>query len=627
MPKERVQRKLAAILAADVAGYSRLMAEDEEGTLAALTAHRTELIDSCIADHGGRIFNTAGDGLLAEFGSVVDAVRCAVALQEGMAARNADILDARRIAFRIGVNLGDIIIQDDGLYGDGVNVAARLEGLAVPGSICVSGSVHEQVRQKLTYRFEDLGRIEVKNIAEPVHVFRLLPSGDRAASPRRRLPTGRMTAAAAVLLIAIAAGSGWWSMQTHAPKPISPAEPSAAQSRTASIAILPFINMGGDQEQEYFSDGITEDLITDLSKISGLTVISRTSTSGYKGRKIDIREVGEVLGVRYVVEGSVRKAGSKVRINAQLVDAATGGHLWAERYDGDLKNIFGLQDRVLEKIVGSLALTLSEKERRRLAARGTDNVVAHDLYLRGLFEEAKFSREANREAVRLYEQALSIDPDYPLPYARISNILQLNARNGWSDDVEGDLKKAVRLAEKAVSLDGQNPSLHWGLGRAVLRIKAPDAVKRGIKSMERAIALDPDFADAYAFLGHFYSTDGRIQDGLRSIETAMRMNPRFPFWYLFLRGINRFMAEDYEDAIADFERAAGRSPTAQFVRWWLAASYAQMGQQGDAEWQVDELASMGFDGSIATIIETWPNFPAPFTKRYTEAMRKAGIPE
>lgn len=619
-------------------GYSRLMEADESDTITRQKLIRNELIDPEIMAHGGRIVKTTGDGILVEFPSVVEAVKFATNLQRAMVVREGKTPANKRIQYRIGINLGDIIIDGDDILGDGVNIAARLESLALPGGICISQNVFNQVKNRLDVGHEELGPTKVKNLSEPVIAFRiLLDPEDAGKIVRSKQPAPISTRlivgiAACLLIVLVLAGVMWrqpWAPKldtaTVNPTPVKKAPLPLAEK--PSIAVLPFINISDDKAQEYFSDGMTEDLITDLSKISELTVISRTSTSGYKGRKIDVREVGKTLGVRYLVEGSVRKAGSQVRINAQLVDATTGGHLWAERYEGALTEIFALQDRVLEKIVESLALTLSENERRRLASRGTHSVVAHDLYLKGLFEESKFSRQANADAVRLYEQALSIDPDYPLPYARLSNIYQLNPRSGWSDDVEGTLRKAVELAEKAVALDERNPSLHWILSRAVARIRAPDAVKRGIKSMERAIELDPDFADAYAFLGNLYTTDGRVQDGLRSIQTAMRMNPRFPFWYLFIRGMNRFMAEDYEKAIADFERAADRSPTAQFIRWWLAASYVQAGRQDDAEWQMEELTTMGFDGSIATITTTWPNWPTAFMKRYTEALRKAGIPE
>jgi TolB-like protein/DNA-binding SARP family transcriptional activator/Flp pilus assembly protein TadD len=437
--------------------------------------------------------------------------------------------------------------------------------------------------------------------------------------------------AMAFVLLVIGTGvlvSGRGLLPWFAPK-TQPTEPVACASFPGkpSVAVLPFANISGDEKQEYFSDGMTEDLITDLSKISNLTVISRTSTSGYKGRKIDIRDIGKALNVRCVIQGSVRKAGERVRINAQLIDATTGGQLWAERYDGDLNDIFNLQDQVLEKIVGSLALTLSGTDRQRLAKRGTDSVAAHDLYLRGLFLESGFTREGNRKAAQFYEQALSIDPDYALPYTRIANILQLNARNGWSDNVQADLKKAVELAEKAVVLDPQNPYFHWSLGRSVARLRTPEALERGIKALKQAIELDPDYADAYAFLAVLYVGNGRAKDGLRSIETAMRLNPRYPFWYPFMRGMTHYVVEDYKSAIVDFEAAAKKSPTAHFVRFWLAAAYAQAGQMEDAEWQVDELQVMGFDGTIATIVDTGLIQDSGYLSRIKAGLRKAGIPE
>jgi TolB-like protein/class 3 adenylate cyclase len=624
-------RRLAAILAADVVGYSRLMEADEVGTLAALKAHREQLIDPMISEHDGRIVKLTGDGVLVEFGSVVNAVTCALAIQNGMDARNEDVTADRRLVLRIGVHLGDVMIEGDDLYGDGVNVAARLEGLAEPGGICISQQAVDQVETKLDLACEDMGAQQVKNITRPIHAWRVRSEGaarPRPATKRRKVGgAGLIGSAVVVILVAVGAIVVLW----QPPKPDS--EPVAGSGTTAplpdkpSIAVLPFENISDDPEQEYFADGMTEDLITDLSKISNLTVISRTSTSGYKGRKIDIREVGEALNIRYVIEGSVRKAGEQVRINAQLIDATSGGHLWAERYDGDLADIFALQDQVLEKIVGSLALRLSENERKRLAAKGTDSIAAHDLYLRGLFQESAFTREGNREAMRLYEQALSIDPDYALPYARMANILELSARNGWSNDIQADLTKAVDLAEKAVAIDPQDPNLHWSLGRATARLRMPGALKRGIEALQQAIELDPDFADAHAYLAILHNGDGRAEDGLRSVETAMRLNPRYPFWYLVMRGSAHFCLEDYPSAIADFETAAERNPRAPFVRWFFAASLAQAGQMEDAEWQVDELYLLGFEGNISTIVETQPIQDPECVKRYKEGLRKAGIPE
>ncbi len=630
-----VEKRLSAILAADVAGYTVLMEQDSDGTVAAWRAAREETIDPTIKEYSGRIVKHTGDGFLAEFPTIQDAVGCAITMQEGLA--------TSPLNFRMGVNLGDIIDDGDDIHGEGVNIAARIEGLAESGGICISGSVHEQVRHRLGYRFDDMGEIKVKNVSEPVRVIRVL-IGEEVATTSRRWPPPKYwkTGVALLLLVAVASGTVvWWQLEAPVSQPDAsmeqseapseqieiPMERTVAQSTKASIAVLPFVNISGDDEQEYFSDGMTEDLVTDLSKILNLTVISRTSTSGYKGAKIDIREVGKTLNVRYVIEGSVRKVGERVRINAQLVDATTGGHLWAERYDGDLKDIFGLQDQVLEKIVGSLELELSGEERRRLAKKGTDSVAAHDLYLRGLFAESDFTREGSRDAMRLYEQALSIDPDYALAYTRIANILELSARNGWSTDVQADLTKAVKLAEKAISLDPRDPKIHWSLGRATARLRTPGALERGIEALQRAIDLDPNFADAYAFLAVLYIADGRADDGLRSVETAMRLNPSYPSWYLYMRGMARYVTKDYETAIVDFEEAAERSPSALFVRWWLAASYAQTGQKEDAEWQFEEMQMLGFEGSIATIMETRVIQDPGYLSIYKEGLRKAGIPE
>jgi TolB-like protein/class 3 adenylate cyclase len=626
-----MERRLTSILAADVVGYSRLMEADEAGTLAALKSHRKELIDSKVAEHNGRIVKLMGDGALVEFGSVVDAVTCALAIQNGMAVRNENVTDDRRIVLRIGVHLGDVMVEEDDLYGDGVNVAARLEGLAEPGGICISQQVLDHVETKLDLAYEDMGEQQVKNIARPIHAYRIQREGaarGKTIATRRGISAAQLLGSAVVvILIVVGAVAAWWQPWKSGVEPTSASGVTAPATDRPSIAVLPFDNISDDPEQEYFADGMTEDLITDLSKISDLTVISRTSTAGYKGRKIDIREVGEALGVGYVIEGSVRKAGEQVRINAQLIDATTGGHLWAERYDGNLNDIFGLQDQVLEQIVGSLALKLSGEERRRLADKGTDSIAAHDLYLRGLFQESAFTREGYREARRFYDQALAIDPDYAMAYARIANVLELSARNGWSNDVQADLTKALELSEKAVALDPQNPNLHWSLSRSIARLGTPEAIKRSIKSMERAIELDADFADAYAYLAVLYAGDGRAGDGLRSVETAMRLNPRFPFWYLFMRGMAHFCLKDYQSAIVDIEVAAERNPTAQFVRWFLASTLTNAGQIEDAEWQVEELYLLGFEGNISTIVETQPIQDPECKERYIDGLRKAGIPE
>jgi adenylate cyclase len=370
MAEGRVQRRLAAILAADVVGYSRLMGEDEIGTLTALKQHRAALIDPTIAEHQGRIVKLMGDGVLVEFGSVVDAVECAVSIQRGMIERNVDTPDNKRITFRIGVNLGDIIIDDDDIYGDGVNVAARLEGLSQPGGICVSEKVFAEVRTKLETSFEDLGPQQVKNIAEPVRAYRVMPD---------RVPTVPSTATL--------------------PLPDKP-----------SIAVLPFDNMSNDPEQEYFSDGLVEDLITDISKISGLHVVSRNSSFAFKGQAINVKDIAGRLGVRNILEGSVRKMGSKLRINAQLIDAAIDGHIWAERYDGDMENIFEFQDDIREQIVSALQVSLTPTDHTHTERKLTESVEAYDLFLKGRANLYLFTPDHLPEAIKCLNEAIAIDP-------------------------------------------------------------------------------------------------------------------------------------------------------------------------------------------------------------------------
>src|SRR5919106_1380973 len=378
MENAGVTRKLAVIVAADVAGYSRLMAADEEGPLATRNAGR-QVIDEMIARHHGRIFTTAGDSVMAEFASAVEAVRCAAAIQQEIERRNADLPEPRRMLFRVGVHLGDVMVGGDNLFGDGVNVAARLEGVAEPGGICISGAVYDQIRNKVDLTFEDLGERSLKHIGQPVRVFGVRRDGAAAPGP---LPER--------------------SAET------APARPSALPS----IAVLPFANLGGDPEQEYFADGITEDLITELSRFQELRVIARNSVLTYKSKPVRVQEVGRDLGVRYVLEGSVRKAGARVRITAQLIDAATGHHLWAERFDRDLADIFEVQDEVASRIVATLAGKLGESERRRARSLQTDNPQAYDCVLRGRELWYRFTPEANREARRLYEKAIELDPDY-----------------------------------------------------------------------------------------------------------------------------------------------------------------------------------------------------------------------
>jgi len=426
-------RRLTSIVAADVAGYSRLIAADEEIFLEALHAHRLELIDPKITEYRGRIANTAGDSLLIEFPIIVDALRFAIDMQRGIAERNTDIAEDRRIVFHIGINLGDVIEQDGDLLGDGVNVAARLEGIAEVGGINISAAAFDQVKDRVDVGYQDIGNQSLKNIPLPVHVYRVRLDGTGMLKSRR--PKARQIQFAAMFIVFVVIGSGLWWIQSRGNHgdPVQPVNTPTAQSERRSIAVLPFDNMSNDIDQECFSDGMTEDLITDLAKVSDLYVIARNSTFAYKGKATDIRTIAKELEARYVIEGSVRKVNGRVRINAQLIDAETGNHLWADRYDREYKDVFVLQDEVLGKIVKALRVTLTPKEQRRVAYHDTENPEAYDWFLKGLQQESFFSKEGNRESRRLFERAIELDPTYASAYAHLAQGYSLAHENKWTD--------------------------------------------------------------------------------------------------------------------------------------------------------------------------------------------------
>jgi TolB-like protein/class 3 adenylate cyclase len=452
-------RRLAAILAADVAGYSRLMGADEEGTHERLKAHRRQLVDPKIREHHGRIVKTTGDGLLAEFPSVVDAVRCAAEVQRGILDREPDLPDERRIRWRIGINLGDVIAEDEDIFGDGVNVAARLEALAEPGGICVSGMVHDQIRGKLPYPLADKGEQMVKNIAAPVRVYTLRPeaiadlpaTGAPLARRRRSTAPLALGVAIAALLIIVASSAWWlWPATKPAPTPAVAAATSITPLLTAprlSIVVLPFANLSNDPDQQYFADGITEDVTTDLSRITNSFVISRNTAFTYRDKRVDTKQIGRELGVRYVLEGSVRRSGSKVRVNAQLIDAETDAHLWAEQFDGDIGDLFALQNEITSRIAVALNLELTNRE----AARPTDNADALDFILRARAACMKgVTRDRLTEIINLYERALALDPHSVEAQSQIANMLAIRAGNGWSNSPAADLERAEELVGQAL---------------------------------------------------------------------------------------------------------------------------------------------------------------------------------
>jgi TolB-like protein/class 3 adenylate cyclase len=538
---ERVERRLAAILAADVAGYSRLMGEDEAGTLARLRIHRRELIDPKVADHKGRVVKTTGDGILIEFPSVVEAVACAVAMQRGMAERNVSVPENQRIVFRVGVNLGDIIVEDGDIHGDGVNVAARLEGLAEPGGICVSATVHDQVRDKLDLVFDDMGEQTLKNIARALRVYRV------------RLAEAETTLSA------------------------SPTEitRSLALPDKPSIAVLPFQNMSGDPEQEYFADGMVEEVITALSRIRWLFVIARNSTFTYKGQAVDVKQVGRELGVRYVLEGSVRKGGNRVRISAQLIEAETGTHLWADRFDGLLEDVFELQDQVALSVAGVIEPALQAAEYRRSAERPTKDLTAYDLYLRAVAVFFPIAKERIFEALGLLERAIAIDPRYGPALSWAANCHLRLVSEGWTATPERNRRTAIDFARQALQVTQNDPGILANAASVLARFG--EDIEAMIGLIDRALTLNPSFARGWYLSGALRVTAGQHDLAIEHIQTSLRLSPREPIGQpLYVMGVAFFFKHKFEEAASKLLLAIQDDPGSPLPYRTLAACYAQM---------------------------------------------------
>ena len=593
MPSQGMQRKLTAILSADVKGYSRLMGEDEESTIRTLNAYR-EIMAALIQQHHGRVVDSPGDNLLAEFVSVVEAMQCAVEIQRELKARNAELPENRRMEFRIGINLGDVVVEGERIYGDGVNIAARIEGLAEGGGICISGTLYDSVENKLALGYEYLGEHTVKNITKPVRVYRVLTAPEAAGSlvyrDKRADPRHRRRAHLALVAVLIVGAIALvvWNhyLRPTVPPARVPSEKAPALELTGkpSIAVLPFVNMSGDPEQEYFSDGMTEDLITDLSKISGLFVISRNSVFTYKGKAVKAEEVGRELGVGYVMEGSVRKAGDMVRITAQLIDANTGRHLWAERYDRDLKDIFSLQDELRQQIVAALRVKVKEVERKRVMRKDTANLNAYDYALRGWWYYKRYTKEANTQARLMFERAIGLEPDYASAYVGLGLTYYEEWAMQWSQDSQS-LERAFELAKKALALNDSLPNAHNLLGHVYLWKKQHE---QAIAEKERAVALDPNNADSYADLGEALMWAGRPEEAIPLVEKAMRLNPHYPVNYLFTLGSAYFLTERHEKAMEVLKRALILNPDFLGAHLMLAALYNELGQEEEARAQMVE---------------------------------------
>jgi len=631
MADEGFKRKLTSILSADAVGYSRLMAEDETSTVKTLTTYR-EVIASLIKQHRGRVVDSPGDNVLAEFSSVVDAVQCAVAVQNEIQTRNAELPDNRRMEFRIGVNLGDVIDEEDRIYGDGVNIAARLEAMADPGGICVSKTAFDQIETKLPLGYEYLGEQPVKNIPKPVGAYRVLMKPDAAGKvigEKRFL--GRFSRRAAlatiVTLVVVAGGLIGWNIYLHQSKKVEPASienMAYPLPDKPSIAVLPFNNMSGDPEQEYFSDGLSEEIITALSKITKLFVIARNSSFSYKGKPVKIKQVAEELGVRYVLEGSVRKAEDRVRITAQLIDALDGHHLWAERYDRDLKDIFALQDEITMKVINSLQVELTEGEHARLWAKGTDNLEAYLKSLRARELYLTSTKDNNALARRVAEEAIALDPEYAPPYHVLSVTHFYDIFFRTTKSPQQSMKQAVELIQKAIALDDSYALAHGFLGILYTWLRKYD---ESIMEAQKCVALDPNGAHGYLYLSIVYTYAGRHEESVEAIEKAIRLNPFPPNTYYRQAVQSYYFVGRYEEAIAAGKKAVTLSPNDPLARSQLTAAYSLAGRKEEARIEAAEVLRLNPKYSLARVGKLLPFKNQADRELYINALRKAGIPE
>jgi adenylate cyclase len=627
-----MERRLAAILAADVVGYSRLMAADEAGTHARLRALRKDFLEPKTARHHGRVVKLTGDGALIEFASVVDAVECAAALQKGVDERQAELAEDQRIAFRIGINIGDIIIEDGDIYGDGVNIAARLEGLAEPGGVCVARNVHSQVKSKVAFGFEPMGEHRVKNIPEPVTVYRLLPDGQLAGKlrPKRDARSRRHWAAlgaVALALLVTASLAAWLQPWRHpAEAPTQASAPPVPDK--PSVAVLPFENLSADPQEEYFADGLTDDLITDLSKISGLFVIARNSVFTYKHKAVEIPEVARELGVRYVLEGSVRRAGKQVRINAQLIDGTTGGHVWAERYDRDYADIFAVQDQVIAEIVGALSVQLSEAEQTQVTRLPTRSLEAYDYYLRAEQELHSPAGDIGLlRALDLYQKAISLDDGFADAYAGYARA----AAYLWTYSYDVVLAGAVarqRLYDAAGRALALNPQLPRALA-VLAEVQSTDGEHdAAIRSARRAVELGPSDAEAYAALATVLIYAGLHAEAVEAAEAALRLNPKPPASILLTVGLALFLDEQYDRAIGALKQARDLSPKLNEPVEFLAMAYAEAGQLEQAKREIEVLLQRIPSMSLQfyRVMYAHQRRSQDLARRL-DGLRKAGLPE
>jgi adenylate cyclase len=626
MATQDFKRKLTAILSADVKGYSRLMGEDEEATVRTITAYR-EVIGSVVQKHRGRVVDSPGDNILAEFASVVDAVRGAVEIQEELKTKNAELPEDRKMEFRIGVNLGDVIHEEERIYGDGVNVAARVESLAEAGGICVSGTVFEHIENKLPLGYEYLGEQSVKNISKPVRVYKVLMEpdaigkviGEARVEPRKGQ---RVVLALVILLLLLVGGFLIWRA-TSPPQEVASVQKMAFPlPDKPSIAVLPFNNMTGNPDQEFLGDGITEQIITALTKISSLFVIASDSTFTYKGKSVKVNQVSEELGVRYVLEGSVQKSGDRARITAQLVDAINGNHLWAERYDRNLQDIFALQDEITTEILVALQVKLTRGESARVYGRNTDNLEAYLKYLQAVHHKMRTNQEGNTLARKLCEEAIALDSNYADAYGLLAFTHLMDIWFGWSKSTRESFKKAEELAQKSLTLDNTNGLTIGLLGHIYLLKRQHD---KAIAEGERAIALNPNSSYGYMLLAATYRFSGRAKEGIPLLEKAIRLQPYTPSSYYYQLGMAYNFTGQYDEAIAVLKKSLKRTPDHLLSLIGLTVAYSLADRMEEARATADELLRVNPKFSVAYLEKKTPYKYKSDLELSMGALRKAGL--
>jgi adenylate cyclase len=630
MATQEVKRKLTAILSADVKGYSRLMGEDEKGTVRTLNAYK-EVMTGFVQHHRGRVVDAPGDNVLADFASVVDAVECAVEIQKELKTRNAELPENRKMEFRIGVNLGDVIEDGEQILGDGVNIAARLEGLSEAGGICISGTAYDHVENKLSLGYEYLGEQSVKNIAKPVRVYRVLMEpeavgkviGEKKGKPRL---WQRMALIVGVILIVVAAGIGIWRFYLRS----TPTLEVASKEKMAfplpdkpSIAVLAFTNMSGDSKEEYFSDGITEEIITALSKVPHLFVIARNSTFTYKGKPVKVKQVAEELGVRYVLEGSVRREGNKVRITAQLIDAITGHHLWADRYDRNLRDIFAVQDEITKHIITALQVKLTYGEFANIAAKGTENLEAFIKYMQAIANLTRHTKEGKAMGQKLAEEAIALDPKYPKGYIALAQTHILDIWFGTTDSPEKTLTKALELLEKAIALDDSDPDAHGVLGYVYTMMGQHD---KAIAEVERAVSLNPNSFGNLLRLGFVLLHAGRPEEAIPALKSSRRLSPIEPIQAHFVILATAYrLTGQYKEAVETAKEALRYVPNNIFIHLQLTATYSMMGREEEARAAAAEVMKINPKFSLEQYEKTLYFKNQADRDRTLEALRKSGL--